>query len=184
MTADSRQIRRRGESTADAAPGGGDASDILPEELLGRRLRAHGRPGRNASLSPRAVRGEFELLQRELATKIGRLDRDCEIVHEDRELIVYALSKRKDLAYVLDYCEIEDRLLRRVLVDLLASIAEERGEAPAHPLVVRKPTTFRAGERHALERLQDSEEPPGWIRRLLGSLPEDLPEPPWGRLRG
>jgi len=184
MTADCRRTHRRTDPTADAAPGGGDASDILPEELLGRRLRAHGRTDRPPdALSPRTVRGEFGLLQRELATKIGRLDRDCEIAFEDRELIVYALSKRKDLAYILDYCEIEDRLLRRVLLDLLAAIAEQRGEAPTHPLVVRKPATFRAGERHAIEQLHDTDGLPGWMRRLLGSLPEDLPELPWKRLR-
>ena len=155
-----------------AVPGGGDAADILPAELLDRRLRRYETRGGASAPSARAVRGEFELLQRELSAKIPRFDRDCEIVHEDREAIVYALSKRKDLEYVLDYCEIDDRRIRRLVVELLGDIASSRaGNAPQHPLVVRKPASFRAGERHAIGRLstfEDSSAVAAWIGRVLG----------------
>lgn len=164
------------------APGGSDASDILPDELLERRVESYERPKPGSALSPRLVRGEFELLQRELATKIERFDTDCSIAFEDDELVVYALSRRKDLAYVLDYCEIENRLLRGLLLELLADIAAQRTETtPEHPLVIRKPESFRAGERHALGRLfgstPDDVDTAEWVGRLLGEDVDDGPEP-------
>jgi len=155
-----------------AAPGGGDASDILPEELLERRLRQRGLPKVGHARSAESIRGEFGLLQRELSAKIGRFDRDCEVAFEDGEAIVYRLPKRKDLEYVLDYCEIDDRLVRELVVELMGDIAEDRaGSAPAHPLVIRKPASFRAGERHALARLsafEDRSAVSAWIERLFG----------------
>ena len=155
-----------------AAPGGGDASDILPEELLERRLRQRGLSKGDCGRSARSIRGEFGLLQRELSAKIARFDRDCEVVYEDGEAIVYGLSKRKDVAYVLDYCEIDDRLVRELIVELMGDIAEARaGSAPTHPLVIRKPASFRAGERHALARLsafEDRSAVSAWLGRLFG----------------
>lgn len=133
---------------------GNDASDILSDELLEERMRER-HPGRNDAVTPLSVRGEFALLQRELATKITQFDRDCAVAYEDEELIIYALGSRKDIEYVFDYCEIEGRPMRGLLLEVMRSLALDRaGKELEFPLAVRKPHLFRAGERHAGRRVE------------------------------
>jgi hypothetical protein len=129
--------------------GGGDASDILPENLLEATVAAHV-DGTDIAETARTVRGEFASLQRVLETRIARYDAELDVAHEDEELVVYRLERALDFENVLDFCEIERPLLRRCIAELMTAIAGKRaGTAPEHPLVVRKPMAFRAGERHA-----------------------------------
>lgn len=133
---------------------GGDASDIVPEDLLRKTVAEHRGSDENVAETARRVRGEFASLQRVLETRIARYDAALDAVFEDTELIVYRLETERDYENIFDFCEIEVALFRRVIVALMQAIATERADtAPEHPLVVRKPTAFRAGERHARARL-------------------------------
>lgn len=137
---------------------GGDASDILPETLLRETVAAHEDSEENVAETAQRVRGEFASLQRILETRIPRYDAALDVVFEDTELVVYELDRARDFENVLDFCEIEPGLLRRVIVSLMQAIATDRADAVSeYPLVVRKPTAFRAGERHARARLSRSD---------------------------
>lgn len=139
---------------------GGDASDIVPEDLLRETVAEHEDPEENVAETAREVRGEFASLQRVLETRIPRYDAALDVVFEDSELIVYRLETERDFENVLDFCEIDTALLRRVIVALMRAIATDRGDTTvAYPLVVRKPTAFRAGERHARARLSPHARP-------------------------
>lgn len=132
---------------------GSDATDILPDEILKSRIRSC--EGFEDDASPVVtIREEFAQVQRELEAKIERFDRTCEVRHEDAEVIVYRLDKRKDYEYILDYCEVESPQYREILMELIRTIAAERtDDVVRHPLVVRKPHMFRSGERHVLGQL-------------------------------
>lgn len=133
---------------------GGDASDVVPSDLLRETVAAHADSDENVAETARMVRGEFASLQRILETRIARYDAELDVVFEDTELIVYRLEKERDFEYILDFCEVEKALLRSVIVASMQAIAADRaGTTPEYPLVVRKPTAFRAGERHARTRL-------------------------------
>lgn len=136
---------------------GGDASDILPERLLDEtfeKLQASPTP---IPFTKQSLRGEFASIQRIFATRIERYDASFDVLFEDEELIVYELETEKDLANILDYCEIEDRLMRVAVAELLEAIAADRADDLTDDLlVVRKPLAFRAGERHILNRLSSS----------------------------
>ncbi|WP_254823504.1 hypothetical protein [Haloglomus halophilum] len=133
---------------------GGDASDVVSEGLLRTTVAEHGDPAKNVPETVRRVRGEFASLQRVLETRIARYDAALEVVFEDTELIIYRLETERDFENILDFCEIETALHRRVIVALMRAIATDRTDtSPEYPLVVRKPTAFRAGERHARARL-------------------------------
>lgn len=136
--------------------GGGDASDIVPENLLNATVAEHG-DGTDIAETARTIRGEFASLQRVLETRIARYDAELDVAYEDEELVVYRLERDLDFENVLDFCEIERPLLRRGIAELMTAIAADRAcTAPEHPLVVRKPIAFRAGERHARARLSRS----------------------------
>lgn len=132
--------------------GGGDASDIVPGDRLRATVAEHSN-GTEIAETARTVRGEFASLQRVLETRIARYDAELDVAFEDEEVVVYRLGGERDFENVLDFCEIERALLRRVITELMTAIAAERaGTAPEYPLVVRKPMAFRAGERHARAR--------------------------------
>lgn len=140
------------------ASGGGDASNILSDEILDARLRSCGTFDRDDPDAAVTVRGEFAQLQRELETKIAQFDRTCDVWYEDSEVIVYRLDKRKDYQYILDYCEVETDRLREILIALFRAIADDRADdAIRYPLVVRKPHMFRCGERHVIDQLSASD---------------------------
>lgn len=133
---------------------GGDASDILSEALVRKTVAEHKGSDANVSEVARMVRGEFASLQRVLETRIARYDATLDVVFEDTELIIYRLETERDFENILDFCEIENAFTRRAIVELMQAIATDRAEAISeYPLVVRKPTAFRAGERHARARL-------------------------------
>lgn len=137
---------------------GGDASDIVPEKLLRRIVAEHDDSDENVVETARGIRGEFASLQRVLETRIARYDAALDVSFEDTELVVYRLEKEQDFDYILDFCEIENPLFRRVILALMQAIATDRAAStPEYPLVVRKPTAFRAGERHARTRLSRSD---------------------------
>jgi hypothetical protein len=139
------------------ASGGGDASNILPDEILEARIRSCGTFDHGDPSAAVTIRAEFAQLQRELEAKIARFDRTCDVWYEDSEVIVYRLERRKDYEYILDYCEVETDRLREILVALLRAIAADRADdAIRYPLVVRKPHMFRCGERHVIDRLSAS----------------------------
>lgn len=132
---------------------GGDASDIVPRERLRAAVTAHVDSDGNTAQTARTIRGEFASLQRVLESRIARYDAALEVVFEDDEVIVYRLETRRDFRTIFEFCEIERRLFRDVIVELMRAIAADRtATVPEFPLVVRKPTAFRAGERHALSR--------------------------------
>lgn len=133
---------------------GGDASDILPDELLDETFEELEDSANTIPFTKRSLRGEFASIQRVFATRIERYDASFDLLYEDEELIVYQLESEKDLEYIFDYCEIEDRSMRFAIADLLEAIATDRTSHPSEDLlVVRKPLAFRAGERHALAHL-------------------------------
>lgn len=133
---------------------GGDASDILPERLLDETFDELRESANRIPFTKQSLRGEFASIQRVFATRIERYDASFDVSFEDDELLVYRLESRKDLENILDYCEIEDRLMRFAIQELLEAIAADRAVDPAeNVLVVRKPLAFRAGERHILHRL-------------------------------
>lgn len=133
---------------------GGDASDILPDRLLDGTFERLGDSANQIPFTKRTLRGEFASLQRIFATRIERYDASFDVLYEDEELVVYRLETEKDLEYIFDYCEIEDRLMRFAIAELLEAIATDRaGDLSEDVLVVRKPLAFRAGERHILDRL-------------------------------
>lgn len=133
---------------------GGDASDILSDDLLRQTVAEHKDAAENIAEIARQVRGEFAALQRVLETRIARYDAELDVVVEDTELIIYRLEKERDFEYIFDFFEIQNTFLRRVLVALMQAIATDRAATTSeYPLVVRKPTAFRAGERHARARL-------------------------------
>lgn len=136
---------------------GGDASDIVSEALLRKTVAEHKDAEENVAETARTVRGEFASLQRILETRIARYDAALDVVFEDSELIVYRLETERDLENILHFCEIETPLLQRAIVALMQAIATDRADTvPAYPLVVRKPTAFRAGERHVRTRCAQS----------------------------
>lgn len=136
---------------------GGDASDILPEDLLRRKVAEYKGSDGDVAETARMVRGEFASLQRVLETRIARYDSSLEVLFEDDELIIYRLERALDFEYILDFCEIEGSLTRHVIVESMEAIATDRAaDGAEYPLVVRKPTAFRAGERHARARLSRS----------------------------
>lgn len=136
---------------------GGDAADIVPDDLLRKTVADRGTSGEDAAETTRKFRGEFAALQRVLETRIARYDAELEVTFEDSELIVYQLETKRDFEYILDFCEIEDARFRRGIVELMQAIAADRTTtASEYSLVVRKPTAFRAGERHARARLTGS----------------------------
>lgn len=133
---------------------GGDASDILPDRLLDETFEELQESANNIPFTKQSLRGEFASIQRIFATRIARYDASFDVLFEDEELITYQLETEKDLENILDYCEIEDRLMRFAIAELLAAIATDRaGDLAGDLLVVRKPLAFRAGERHILNRL-------------------------------
>lgn len=133
---------------------GGDASDILSERLLDETFEELRESANAIPFTKHSLRGEFASIQRIFATRIERFDASFDVWFEDEELVVYELETEKDLETILDYCEIEDRLMRVAVAELLEAIATDRaGDLPDDLLVVRKPLAFRAGERHILHRL-------------------------------
>lgn len=157
---------------------GGDATDILPDEILKTRIQSHKGFGQDDASPTVTVRGEFAQLQRELEARIDRFDRTCEIRYEDSEVIVYRLDKQKDYEYILDYCEVENKRLREILIDVIRAIAADRAdEAGQYPLVVRKPPMFRSGERHVLRLLRSRShptDPASWVRQWLNRKTSDV----------
>lgn len=136
---------------------GGDASDIIPEGLLREKVAEHKDSDENIAETARVVRGEFASLQRILETRIDRYDAELDVVYEDEELVIYRLETELAFEYILDFCEIEVDVTRNVILELMEAIATDRTDAVSeHPLVVRKPAAFRAGERHARARLSRS----------------------------
>ncbi|QLH82083.1 hypothetical protein [Halosimplex pelagicum] len=133
---------------------GGDASDIIPDEILTYRIRSYGRFNQDDASPAVTIRGEFAQLQRELESRIEQFDHTCNVCYEDSEVIIYQLDKQKDYEYLLDYCEIENLQLRVIIVELMREIAADRSEdVGQYPLVIRKPRMFRSGERHLLNQL-------------------------------
>ena len=133
---------------------GGDATEILPDEILKTRIQSYRKFMRNDASPANTVRGEFAQLQRELETRIEQFDRTCDICYEDSEVIIYQLEKQKDYEYILDYCEVENTQIREILVELIRAIGADRtDEAGQYPLIIRKPRMFRSGERHVLGQL-------------------------------
>lgn len=133
---------------------GGDASDILSDRLLDQTFERLEDSAKRVPFAKRSLRGEFASIQRVFATRIERYDASFDVLYEDEELVVYRLESEKDLEYIFDYCEIEDRSMRFAIAELLEAIATERaGDLSEDVLVVRKPLAFRAGERHVLDRL-------------------------------
>lgn len=140
---------------------GSDSTDILPDDVLKSRIRSCDGFRDNDASPLVTIREEFAQVQRELEAKIERFDRTCEVCHEDAEVIVYRLDKRKDYEYILDYCEVETAQYREILVELFRTIAGDRtDEMVQHPLVIRKPHMFRSGERHVLGQLFGSRNRP------------------------
>ncbi|WP_336136430.1 hypothetical protein [Natronomonas amylolytica] len=139
---------------------GGDATDILPDEILKTRIQSRERFTQDDACSMVAVRGEFAQLQRELEARIEQFDRTCDVCYEDSEVIIYRLDKQKDYEYILDYCEVENTRLREMLVEVIRAIAADRtDEVGRYPLVIRKPHMFRSGERHVLQLLRSKNHP-------------------------
>ncbi len=132
---------------------GGDASDIVPEDVLRETVAKYEDSDQNVVGPTRTVRGEFAELQRVLETRIARFDAELDVAFEDTDLIIYRLETEREFEYILDFCEVENARSRQVIVTLMRTIATDRtAAAPEYPLVVRKPLAFRAGERHARTR--------------------------------
>lgn len=133
---------------------GGDASDILPDRILQTQIQSSRRFKQNTASPASTIRGEFAQLQRELEVKIHRFDRTYDVCYEDSELIIYPLDRQKDYEYILDFCEVENIRLRKILIELMRAIATDRtNQVDQYPLVIRKPQLFRSGERHLRRQL-------------------------------
>lgn len=136
---------------------GGDAADIVPEDLLRTVVADHSDGDGNVAEEVRTVRGKFAALQRVLETRIARYDAELDVVFEDTELIVYRLDDERDFDNIFDFCEIDSSRTRRLVVELMRAIATGRtASVTEFPLVVRKPRAFRVGEQHAHNRVARS----------------------------
>lgn len=137
---------------------GGDATDILPDEILKNRILSDRKSIPSDVSLAVTIRSEFAQVQRELEAKIEQFDRTCDVCYEDSEVIIYQLEKQKDYEYILDYCEVETTHVREILVELIqATVADRTDEAGRCPLIIRKPHMFRSGERHLLGQLLQSQ---------------------------
>lgn len=129
---------------------GGDASDIVPEDMLRKTVAEYEDADQNVVGPTRTVRSEFAELQRVLETRIARYDEELDVVFEDAELIIYRLENEREFEYILDFCDVEDARTRQIIIEVMRTITTDRTAIPPEfPLVVRKPLAFRAGERHA-----------------------------------
>lgn len=136
--------------------GGEDASDVVSDSQIDSRIQQHDDPGHEDAATVERVRDVLATLQRDLANHISEYDDTLDVAHEDQETIVYIDPDGHELEYALDEAGVDDEIMRTIVDGLFHDLARERCDLdwPAdYPLVVRKPSEFRAAEQHALRSL-------------------------------